>query len=335
MRIDFWLPHLKVAGGTKISLTYAFLLAKRGHAVRVFAPQEGLLSFFSRKPTWRGIIPMQTVFVKNWQEASTIESDIVVADSWQTAGALAELKPNKKLFHFIQHDERLYHGDASSVEAVYRSPVLNKIVVSTWLKEIFEKDFKVSPAFLLNTVDRTVFCPQEKLRIRDQELRVLVLVHPYPWKGTAEGVALVDRLKKKHPNVMLVGFGVREKRSPYALDEYHYNPSQEDLRDLYASADIFLCPSWDEGFGLPSLEAMASGAALVTYDNGGSRDFAFKEKTALVAPRRDREVLFAHLERLVGDQDLRNQIASGGRAFVETLPTWDEQAGALERILMK
>lgn len=335
MRIDFWLPHLKVAGGTKISLTYASLLAKRGHTVRVFTPQEGWLSFFSRKPTWRGIIPMQTVFVKNWQEASTTESDVVVADSWQVGGALAELKPNKKLFHFIQHDERLYHGDASVVEAVYRSPALGKIVVSTWLKEIFEKDFKTSPAFLLNTVDRTVFCPQEKLRAQDQQLRILMLVHPYLWKGTVEGVALVERLKKKYPNVMLVGFGVREKRPPYALDEYHYNPNQKDLRDLYASADIFLCPSWDEGFGLPSLEAMASGVALVTYDNGGSRDFAYNEKTALVAPRRDKEALFAHLERLAENQELRKQIASGGRAFVETLPTWDEQTDALERILMK
>jgi glycosyltransferase involved in cell wall biosynthesis len=37
-----------------------------------------------------------------------------------------------------------------------------------------------------------------------------------------------------------------------------------DLRALYSEADVFCYPSWAEGFGLPVLEAMAQGAAVVT-----------------------------------------------------------------------
>jgi len=38
---------------------------------------------------------------------------------------------------------------------------------------------------------------------------------------------------------------------------------------------------------MPAMEAMACGAALLTYDNGGCRDYARDGETALVARRRD------------------------------------------------
>ena len=52
---------------------------------------------------------------------------------------------------------------------------------------------------------------------------------------------------------------------------------------------------------MPSMEAMACGAALVTYDNGGCRDYARDGETALVAPRRDVAALAAALGRVLDD----------------------------------
>jgi glycosyltransferase involved in cell wall biosynthesis len=43
----------------------------------------------------------------------------------------------------------------------------------------------------------------------------------------------------------------------------------QTLAGLYANASLFVLPSQDEGFGLPALEAMASGAAVVV-SNGGA-----------------------------------------------------------------
>jgi glycosyltransferase involved in cell wall biosynthesis len=132
----------------------------------------------------------------------------------------------------------------------------------------------------------------------------------------------------------MVMFGVRRTEPEVAPDEYHFNPPQAEIPRLYSSCDIFLCPSWDEGFGLPSAEAMACGCALVTYDNGGSRDFAFHERTALVAPHRDTAALTAQLERLVTDAALRRQLAEAGRRFIaEELPSWETQTARLERLL--
>ena len=50
--------------------------------------------------------------------------------------------------------------------------------------------------------------------------------------------------------------------------------TDEDLERLYASCEAFLYPTLYEGFGLPILEAMASGAAVLTSDTGASPEVA-------------------------------------------------------------
>ncbi len=333
MRIHFWLPHYKIAGGTKVTLTYADLLARRGHDVRAYVPRPGLRERLFGRGTWRGRFRVPVHYVRSWNKACARECDAVVADSWQVAKALAACDTAAKKFEFIQHDERLYHGDPAAVERVYRTKELKKIVVATWLKELFEQEFGETPALVMNTVNREEFHTIPGLRTPGKT-RILLLAHTYPWKGTREGVDIVTRLKHDHPEIRLIGFGVRAKKPPAGFDEYHHNPSPAELRALYASADLFLCPSWDEGFGLPSVEAMACGAALVTYDNGGSREYAKDGETAFVAPRRDTEALAEKLEAAVADKPLRRRIAEAGTRFIERMPTWEEQAAKLESILM-
>ena len=41
-----------------------------------------------------------------------------------------------------------------------------------------------------------------------------------------------------------------------------------ELPDMYRSADVLVMPSWNEGFGLPALEAMAGGIPVVVSDRG-------------------------------------------------------------------
>ena len=121
------------------------------------------------------------------------------------------------------------------------------------------------------------------------------------------------------------------ERLPY--DEFHANPPQDALAALYSGCEIYLCPSWDEGLGMPPMEAMACGAALVTYDNGGSRDYAHDGETALVARRRDVDDLAACLSRMATDAVLRVRLASAGQAYVTKTFDWDRAVTRLEALL--
>jgi glycosyltransferase involved in cell wall biosynthesis len=134
------------------------------------------------------------------------------------------------------------------------------------------------------------------------------------------------------PSIRLVGFGVRPGQRGLPYDEFHANPPQASLAALYSGADIYLCPSWDEGLGMPSMEAMACGAALVTFDTGGSRDYARDGETAFVAERRDVEGLAARLTLAAEDDALRERIAAAGSAFVRKTFDWETAVSRMEEL---
>ena len=169
--------------------------------------------------------------------------------------------------------------------------------------------------------------------LTDGFLRVLMLHHEYEWKGVADGIEAVTRVKARHPDLRLVGFGLKAPRGELPYDEFFENLSQDRLAWLYSRCPIYCCPSWDEGLGMPPMEAMACGAALCTYDNGGCRDYAIDGRTALVAPRRDVEALARALSRLVEDEDLRECIARQGREFVSTRIHWEQATARFEAFL--
>jgi L-malate glycosyltransferase len=182
---------------------------------------------------------------------------------------------------------------------------------------------------LVTPVDRRLFRPVPVM-VTTSRPRVLMLHHEYAWKGVADGLAATARVKPRVPGLRLVGFGLKAPRGAAPYDEFHANPPQEDLAAIYSGCDIYLCPSWDEGLGMPPMEAMACGAALVTYDNGGCRDYALDGHTALVAPRRDIPALAGALERLATDPPLRARIAAAGSRHVTTAFDWDRAVSRLE-----
>jgi glycosyltransferase involved in cell wall biosynthesis len=314
-------------------LTYADRLAARGHAVSVVVPARGRWRATWRArtapaPDWIRPFRARVAWVARWDAAALPTGDVVLATAWQSAPVAAAAPARCGAgFYLVQHYESLYHGDPAAVDATYRLP-LRKITISTWLAEIMRERFGAAADVIVTPVDRVLFHRREV--VAGPAPRVLMLHHEYAWKGVADGLEAVRRVRARVPALHLVGFGVKRPRAPVPYDEFHENPPQEQLAVLYSGSDIYLCPSWDEGLGMPPMEAMACGAALVTYDNGGCRDYARDGETALVAPRRDVGALAAQLERLATDAALRARIAAAGTAFVTTAFDWDRAVARLE-----
>jgi len=86
--------------------------------------------------------------------------------------------------------------------------------------------------------------------------------------------------------------------------------SLEELGTLYQSASVLLFPSWEEGFGLPVLEAMANGLPVVA-----SRTASLPEvggEAALYIDPRDPRDIAEKVQRAVEDSELREKMIQQG-----------------------
>jgi glycosyltransferase involved in cell wall biosynthesis len=315
-------------------LTYADRLAGRGHEVTLVVPARS-----TPRALWRALrgegarwmpgLRARVQWTRRWEADRLPLADVVVATAWQSAPVVAGAPADRGArFYLVQHYESLYHGDGARVDETYRLP-LTKIVISTWLADIMRERFTPAAETLVTPVDRALF-HRVPVTVTTPRPRVLMLHHEYAWKGVADGLEAVTRVRAARAGLHLVGFGVKPPRAGHPYDEFHVDPPQSALAALYSGADIYLCPSWDEGLGMPPMEAMACGAALVTYDNGGCRDYARNGETALVARRRDVGDLAAKLLRLVEDQALRVALGRAGETFVTTAFDWDRAVARLE-----
>ena len=106
----------------------------------------------------------------------------------------------------------------------------------------------------------------------------------------------------------------------------------EHLAEHYASGDIFLYPSLTETFGNVTIEAMASGLAVVAYDYAASREHIRHDVNGLVAPFADEPTFVAHACALVTDAERIARLRQAARSTAETFD-WAKVLDALEDTL--
>jgi glycosyltransferase involved in cell wall biosynthesis len=93
-------------------------------------------------------------------------------------------------------------------------------------------------------------------------------------------------------------------------------PNSPVLRDLYASADLFVMPTRAECFGIATVEAMASGLPVIVGDVGGVRDIVdHGDNGWLIEP--SREALDAGLAAASEQRDRLPAMGMRGRAIAE------------------
>jgi glycosyltransferase involved in cell wall biosynthesis len=122
-------------------------------------------------------------------------------------------------------------------------------------------------------------------------------------------------LRKRHPEFVFAGMR-----------------TGQDLAEHYASADVFLFPSVTETFGNVTLEAMASGLAVVAYDYAAAQQYLRHGVSGLLAPRGDAAEFVRMAAQLARNRDLRWRFGLEARHAAEAA-SWDRAFDELERVL--
>ncbi|HEB01487.1 MAG TPA: glycosyltransferase family 1 protein [Candidatus Portnoybacteria bacterium] len=131
-----------------------------------------------------------------------------------------------------------------------------------------------------------------------------------------------NKLKKEenHPHQLVLvggpGYGHQQ-----ILDEINHSPfkkeivltnyvSEEEKASLLSRADIFVFPSFYEGFGLPILEAMAAHCPVITSNISSLPEVA-GQAALLVTPKKVDEIAEA-MTKLIKDKDLKLRLVAKG-----------------------
>lgn len=112
----------------------------------------------------------------------------------------------------------------------------------------------------------------------------------------------------------------------------HWFPrlSDEDLRQYYSAADLFLCPSPYEPFGLVLVEAFASGTPVVATPHGGPSEIVSSGEDGYLAdPRRPAEFASAILRALLVSAADRRRMQQAAFAKAKRLYAWESVAARI------
>ena len=105
--------------------------------------------------------------------------------------------------------------------------------------------------------------------------------------------------------------------------------SNQTLAVLYRLAAVFVFPSLYEGFGLPPLEAMASGTPVIT-SNVSSLPEVVGDAAVLIDPYQS-DAIAAALERVLSDDGLREDLRARGLRRAREF-SWDHTARRVRAI---
>ena len=176
----------------------------------------------------------------------------------------------------------------------------------------------------INSNFRSVSCSKKKecriaLDLPRERVKLVLITGQQFYKNQVTSLRVMEHLQRKYGNsIWLVRLGRSSSEWNVAVANSSFRHQVSYLADLpsdkmpqlYNAVDCLLFPSWYEGFGLPPLEAMASGTPVVA-SCVASLPEVVGEAGFMVSP--DNVVGFAAaIEALLEDDNLREtQIQKG------------------------
>lgn len=105
----------------------------------------------------------------------------------------------------------------------------------------------------------------------------------------------------------------------------------EEVIARMAKSDLFVLPSWGEGYGIVYIEAMAAGCIAVGAENEGIADTIADGENGFLVPAGDVDAVERVMRRVFADRDALDPLRARGREDARRL-TWARNAETVESI---
>lgn len=282
MRLAYVLPWPELGGGNKVVFQHAELLAAHGWDVSVLAAGP--------RPGWFDCTVRYVDYTRGLPELPA--QDLVVATFWTTVPLALEFDLGP-VAHFCQgYEGTLSHLESQrgAIEAVYNLP-LPTLTVTPYLAQMLDRRFGRQSRVVHPPLDE-LFRPARfpwRRRAASRRPRLVVPgIFEFDVKAVDVGLGAVRRLRDRDLDCRVVRFSVlplsQAERRIVEPEIYLNSVRAEEIAATLRRCDLLLFPSLAaEGFGLPLLEAMASGVPAVASRIPSTEYFAV-DAVPLVPP---------------------------------------------------
>ena len=343
-RVLYVLPVLERGGGSNVVLSEARAMTRMGVEARVF-------NLARHRAVFEKSYPTPNVPIVYGRESDLAEAargfDAVIGTShysvpWMVP--LAKLSRPPVLGYCIQDYEPLFYAEGSEDwKRAFASyglvPGMRRFSKSAWNAGEVVARTGLDCALVAASFDAEIFRPRLP-EPAASPVRIAAMVRPStPRRQPGLTVDVMRALAWKFGGgVEVVLFG--SERSDPALRPLHLDfphrfagvLDDRQLSALLSQVHVFADLSTYQALGVASLEAMASGAAVVVPKAGGAGTFARHEINALAVDTSSPDACIACLERLATDEPLLRRLAAQAIADAG-LHTPDRAAAGILEVL--
>ncbi|MFD0799552.1 glycosyltransferase family 4 protein [Maribacter chungangensis] len=202
---------------------------------------------------------------------------------------------------------------------------------------VTKKPLKVIANGNVNGIDLNVYNPKafsqtenillrKQIGIEEKDMLFLFIGRLVNDKGVNELVNAFCEIVKTYTHAKLVMVGSHEGEfdllPPSTWDKINSQPAifcaghQDNVRPFLAASDIFVFPSYREGFPNVVLEAGAMELPSIVTDINGSNEIIKDRTNGLIIPSKDELALFNAMQLMITDNALRTKMATNARPMI-------------------
>ena len=181
-------------------------------------------------------------------------------------------------------------------------------------------------------VDRSIFKPKNRKQAKEEKPNVCTIARSHPLKGLQDFLIAIQSIDRSLYNEVYIITNDDLKDFDIEMFNIISPKSDYDIAHILNKCEIFISTSYKEGFGLPPLEAMSCGCAVIASDSGGINEFCINGKNCLLFNPGDTNELTFLLNKLIENRILIDKISKEGLITSESF-SWERTCNQFHKAI--